>query len=88
MRSLVPNHKNDIPEYIVIRLRHDLTPCFGALYAIWSRNVKSHRHTASIASLIRADERAEDGWSPIGGSFKIPPTPKSASGDRDRGSEV
>lgn len=49
---------------------------------------KSHRHTASIASLIRADERAEDGWSPIGGSFKIPPTPKSASGDRDRGSEV
>ncbi|KAF7789146.1 hypothetical protein EIP86_000083 [Pleurotus ostreatoroseus] len=36
---------------------------------------KSHRHTASIASLIRADERGEDGWSPIGGSFNIPPTP-------------
>ena len=36
---------------------------------------KNHRHTASIASQIRADERAEDGWSPIGGSFNIPPTP-------------
>ncbi|OCH85081.1 PAP2-domain-containing protein [Obba rivulosa] len=34
---------------------------------------KSHRHTASIASLIRAEERAEDGWSPIGGSFSFPP---------------
>lgn len=34
---------------------------------------KNHRHTASIASLIRADERAEDGWSPIGGSFNVPP---------------
>jgi len=30
---------------------------------------KSHRHTASIASLIRADERAEDGWSPIQSGF-------------------
>ncbi|KAI0919838.1 hypothetical protein AcW1_003013 [Taiwanofungus camphoratus] len=30
---------------------------------------KNHRHTASIASLIRAEERAEDGWSPIRGSF-------------------
>jgi membrane-associated phospholipid phosphatase len=37
---------------------------------------KSHRHTASIASLIRADERAEDGWSPIrSGGFTVPPTP-------------
>jgi hypothetical protein len=36
---------------------------------------KSHRHTASIASLIRADERAEDGWSPIGSGFTLPPTP-------------
>ncbi|KII84796.1 hypothetical protein PLICRDRAFT_45603 [Plicaturopsis crispa FD-325 SS-3] len=34
-----------------------------------------HRHTASIASLIRADERAEDGWSPITGGFSFPPTP-------------
>lgn len=30
---------------------------------------RSHRHTASIASLIRADERAEDGWSPIRSGF-------------------
>ncbi|KAF8439058.1 hypothetical protein L210DRAFT_3543240 [Boletus edulis BED1] len=32
-----------------------------------------HRHTASIASLIRADERSE-GWSPIGNKgFVFPP---------------
>ncbi|KAI0791414.1 PAP2-domain-containing protein [Abortiporus biennis] len=36
---------------------------------------KNHRHTASIASLIRADERAEDGWSPIAQTFKLPPVP-------------
>ncbi|KAF5350139.1 hypothetical protein D9756_009096 [Leucocoprinus leucothites] len=31
---------------------------------------KSHRHTASIASLIRGDERGpEDGWSPVTSSF-------------------
>lgn len=31
---------------------------------------RSHRHTASIASLIRGDERApEDGWSPITTNF-------------------
>ena len=37
---------------------------------------RSHKHTASIASLIRADDRVEDGWSPIGtGSFVLPPTP-------------
>jgi membrane-associated phospholipid phosphatase len=38
---------------------------------------KSHRHTASIASLIRADERAgEEAWSPIGSAgFVFPPTP-------------
>lgn len=34
---------------------------------------KNHRHTASIASLIRAEDRAEDGWSPIAGSFAFPP---------------
>jgi inositol phosphorylceramide synthase catalytic subunit len=33
------------------------------------RVAKSHKHTASIASLIRADERAEGGWSPITTSF-------------------
>ncbi|KAI0694054.1 PAP2-domain-containing protein [Cytidiella melzeri] len=36
---------------------------------------KSHRHTASIASLIRSEERAEEGWSPITSSFNFPPTP-------------
>ncbi|PCH34641.1 PAP2-domain-containing protein [Wolfiporia cocos MD-104 SS10] len=36
-------------------------------------NKKSHKHTASIASLIRADERAEDGWSPIATTFNVPP---------------
>ncbi|KAF8646600.1 hypothetical protein AX16_007168 [Volvariella volvacea WC 439] len=37
---------------------------------------KSHRHTASIASLIRGDERsAEDGWSPVTASF--PPSGSS-----------
>jgi inositol phosphorylceramide synthase catalytic subunit len=38
---------------------------------------RSHNHTASIASLIRADERVEDGWSPIGQGFVLPPTPTS-----------
>lgn len=38
-----------------------------------SRN--NHRHTASIASLIRADDRVDDGWSPIGTGFSFPPTP-------------
>ncbi|KAF9039206.1 hypothetical protein BJ165DRAFT_1496807 [Panaeolus papilionaceus] len=33
---------------------------------------KGHRHTASIASLIRGDERGpEDGWSPVAGSFGV-----------------
>ncbi|KAG6820997.1 hypothetical protein H0H93_008626 [Arthromyces matolae] len=35
---------------------------------------KSHRHTASIASLIRGEERsAEDGWSPVSATFTVPP---------------
>ncbi|TCD70354.1 Aureobasidin resistance protein Aur1 [Steccherinum ochraceum] len=43
---------------------------------------EGHRHTASIASLIRADERAEDGWSPIASSFSgLPPTPTKAERD-------
>ncbi|KAH7914918.1 PAP2-domain-containing protein [Hygrophoropsis aurantiaca] len=38
-----------------------------------SEGGRNHRHTASIASLIRADERTE-GWSPIGGGgFVFPP---------------
>ena len=33
-----------------------------------------HGHTASIASLIRGDERGpEDGWSPVAGNFTILP---------------
>ncbi|KAH9939643.1 PAP2-domain-containing protein [Epithele typhae] len=44
---------------------------------------KSHRHTASIASLIRAEERGEEGWSPIGGSFAFPPTPTRAQAPED-----
>ncbi|KAI0065144.1 PAP2-domain-containing protein [Artomyces pyxidatus] len=45
---------------------------------------RNHRHTASIASLIRADDRVEEGWSPIGNSsFVFPPTPTRA--DRDGG---
>ena len=37
---------------------------------------RAHRHTASIASLIRADERSE-GWSPIGNKgFVFPPVPR------------
>ena len=34
---------------------------------------KTHRHTASIASLIRGEERsAEDGWSPVATAFPNP----------------
>lgn len=46
---------------------------------------KNHRHTASIASLIRADERAEDGWSPITtGGFNFPPTPTRTESEEVR----
>ncbi|KIM30590.1 hypothetical protein M408DRAFT_328137 [Serendipita vermifera MAFF 305830] len=38
---------------------------------------KAHRHTASIASLIRADDRVESGWSPVTSkSFVFPPAKK------------
>jgi hypothetical protein len=41
---------------------------------------RSHRHTASIASLIRADERGEEGWSPSAGAgFVFPPASARAS---------
>lgn len=48
---------------------------------------RSHKHTASIASLIRADERVEDGWSPIGQGFTLPPTPTNGMipSERERG---
>jgi len=46
---------------------------------------KSHRHTASIASLIRADERAEDGWSPIrNGGFTFPAAPTRMEAEEGR----
>ncbi|GLB42904.1 putative PAP2 superfamily protein [Lyophyllum shimeji] len=48
---------------------------------------KSHRHTASIASLIRGEERsAEDGWSPVAAAFNIPQQRGGGSrdGSRDR----
>lgn len=47
---------------------------------------KSHRHTASIASLIRSEDRGEEGWSPIGGSFAFPPpTPTRAQAATEEG---
>lgn len=46
---------------------------------------KSHRHTASIASLIRGDERsAEDGWSPVAGGFTFPQRNGGDRKDRER----
>ncbi|KAG9036974.1 Aureobasidin resistance protein Aur1 [Tulasnella sp. JGI-2019a] len=40
-----------------------------ANFAQNSSAAKSHRHTASIASLIHADDRVEEGWSPVVGEF-------------------
>ncbi|KAK0218721.1 PAP2-domain-containing protein [Armillaria fumosa] len=44
---------------------------------------KGHRHTASIATLIRSNERGgEDGWSSMGGNgFVIPPAPMRGARD-------
>ncbi|KAI0028212.1 hypothetical protein K488DRAFT_59167 [Vararia minispora EC-137] len=40
---------------------------------------KNHKHTASIASLIKANDRVEEGWSPIGnGSFVFPSPTREA----------
>ena len=45
---------------------------------------RGHRHTASIASLIRGDERGpEDGWSPVAGSFTFPPGAGAGRGRSD-----
>ena len=42
---------------------------------------RGHRHTASIASLIRGDERGpEDGWSPVAGTFIFPPNGRGRVG--------
>jgi len=48
------------------------------------RAQKSHRHTASIASLIRGDEKSpEDGWSPVTSSLNVQATIQGAT-PRDR----
>lgn len=55
-----------------------IVPKVGRKGGIGQQARKSHRHTASIASLIRGDERgADDGWrSPVtGAGFVFPPTP-------------
>lgn len=45
---------------------------------------RGHRHTASIASLIRGDERGpEDGWSPVAGTFVLPPNGGTSRGRMD-----
>jgi inositol phosphorylceramide synthase catalytic subunit len=44
---------------------------------------KAHRHTASIASLIRADDRVETGWSPVSTKGFIFPPAKRAGGSGD-----
>ena len=42
---------------------------------------RGHSHTASIASLIRGDERGpEDGWSPVAGTFVFPPNGGTSRG--------
>jgi len=48
------------------------------------RAQKSHRHTASIASLIRGDEKGpEDGWSPVTSSLNVQATNQGTT-PRDR----
>jgi len=47
---------------------------------------KTHRHTASIASLIRGEERsAEDGWSTVGTAFPNPSVRGGGGAAADRG---
>jgi hypothetical protein len=49
------------------------TPTSAAPFLPHRHPRRHHKHTASIASLIRADERVEDGWSPVGSrSFVFP----------------
>ncbi|KDQ06586.1 hypothetical protein BOTBODRAFT_49306 [Botryobasidium botryosum FD-172 SS1] len=49
------------------------------------RKNKTHRHTASIASLIRADERVQDGWSPVGNRSFVFPAPADRERERRGG---
>ncbi|KAF9506082.1 hypothetical protein BS47DRAFT_1353286 [Hydnum rufescens UP504] len=48
---------------------------------------RNHRHTASIASLIRSDERIEDGWGPAGHRGLIAPQPQSLTTGNGLGRE-
>lgn len=41
----------------------------GGVAAFQSKQAKSHKHTASIASLIHANDRVEEGWSPVVSEF-------------------
>ncbi|KAG8769366.1 Aureobasidin resistance protein Aur1 [Ceratobasidium sp. 428] len=52
-----------------------------------SKNQRAHRHTASIASLIRADERVDEGWSPIGATVNGTPRTFAFSTSSRRASE-
>lgn len=46
------------------------TPTSAAAFILPEGKKKNHRHTASIASLIRGEERGpDDGWSPVTPSF-------------------
>lgn len=60
-------------------------PRRGGMAGGASKAAKSHRHTASIASLIRGDERSpEEGWSPIGATFVFP----ARDSNRERDEEL
>ncbi|KLO10222.1 hypothetical protein SCHPADRAFT_892540 [Schizopora paradoxa] len=58
-------------------------PLMGQQQRDRQKERRNHRHTASIASLIRAEDRTDDGWGsqtlPVpagsGKGFKFPPTP-------------
>ncbi|CCO26989.1 hypothetical protein BN14_01022 [Rhizoctonia solani AG-1 IB] len=45
---------------------HPVSHSFLAGRGTGARGQRAHKHTASIASLIRADERVDEGWSPVG----------------------
>lgn len=60
---------------VVTNGTRDASPGGGTFSKQQKQPRKSHKHTASIASLMRADDRVEDGWSPIGSPFAFPQTP-------------
>jgi len=48
-------------------------PASATKKAFPKASTRGHQHTASIASLIRGEERGpEDGWSPVAASFAFP----------------